>query len=269
MAYQTLELSIEAGVAQVLLNRPERANALHQRGWEELQEVFEQLDENDEARVIILGGNGKHFCSGIDLELLMSVSTQLPTACEGRKREQLRRKILALQAPINAVAQCSKPVLAVIQGGCIGGGVDIVSACDMRYCTEDAYFSIREIDMGMVADLGTLQRLPRLISDGLMRELAYTGRSLHGPEALRIGLVNATYPSTESLYEGVRQIALQIAAKSPLSIRGTKHILQHSQEHSIADGLEYMATWNAAMLLSKDLEEAFIAKVQKRTPHFQ
>lgn len=269
MAYQTLEYTLEAGVAQVKLNRPERANALHQQGWDELEEVFGQLDENDEARVIILSGNGKHFCSGIDLELLMSVSTQLPTSCEGRKREQLRRKILALQAPINAIERCSKPVLAAIQGGCIGGGVDIVSACDMRYCTEDAYFSIREIDMGMVADLGTLQRLPRLIPDGMMRELAYTGRALHASEALRIGMVNTTYPTTESLHEGVKQIALEIAAKSPLSIRGTKHILNHSREHSIADGLEYMATWNAGMLLSKDLEEAFMAKIQKRTPHFQ
>jgi len=268
MELTTLLLSVENHVAHLRFNRPQRANALNQTAWEELQRVFEALDEQEDVRVIILSGEGKHFCSGIDLELLMSVAG-LSQNCEGRKREQLRKQILALQAPINAIEQCSKPVIAAVYGGCIGGGVDIVSACDLRYCTEDAYFTIREIDMGMVADLGTLQRLPRLIPEGIMREMAYTGRAVAGSEAEKIHLVNKAYATQEALLEGVRQLAGQIAAKSPLSIRGTKHILNHSRDHSVADGLAYMATWNAAMLLSNDLTEAFQATMQKRNANFE
>ena len=267
MELTTLLLSLENHVAHLRFNRPNRANALNQMAWNELKSVFEMLDEDDSVRVIVLSGEGKHFCSGIDLELLMSVAG-LTETCEGRKREKLRRQILALQAPINAIEQCSKPVIAAIQGGCIGGGVDIVAACDMRYCTDDAYFSIREIDMGMVADLGTLQRLPRLVPQGTLREMAFTGRSVFGPEAERIGLVNKAYESSKKMQESVAVVARQIAAKSPLSIRGTKHILNHSRDHSVADGLEYMATWNAAMLLSDDLTEAFQASMQKREAKF-
>lgn len=267
MELTTLLLSIENHVAHLRFNRPNRANALNKTAWDELNYVFETLDEDDSVRVIILSGEGKHFCSGIDLELLMSVAG-LTETCEGRKREKLRRQILALQAPINAIEQCSKPVIAVIHGGCIGGGVDIAAACDMRYCAEDAYFSIREIDMGMVADLGTLQRLPHLIPPGTLREMAFTGRSVFGPEAERIGLVNKTFETSEIMHESVGEVARQIATKSPLSIRGTKHILNHARDHSVADGLEYMALWNAALLLSNDLTEAFQATIQKREAKF-
>lgn len=267
MELTTLLLSIENHVAHLRFNRPHRANALNQTAWDELNYVFETLDEDNSVRVIILSGEGKHFCSGIDLELLMSVAG-LTETCEGRKREKLRRQILALQAPINAIEQCSKPVIAAIHGGCIGGGVDIAAACDMRYCAEDAYFSIREIDMGMVADLGTLQRLPRLIPQGTLREMAFTGRPVFGPEAERIGLVNKAFETSEKMHESVGEVARQIAAKSPLSIRGTKHILNHARDHSVADGLEYMALWNAAMLLSNDLTEAFQATIEKREAKF-
>ncbi|HAK77459.1 MAG TPA: crotonase/enoyl-CoA hydratase family protein [Runella sp.] len=260
---ETFDLRIEDSIAWVYFNRPERANALNQKAWDEMKVLFEELDDNNDVRVIILSGHGKHFCAGIDLELLMNVA-QFSQPCEGRKREQLRKKILALQAPINAIEQCSKPVIAAIKGGCIGGGVDIISACDMRYCTDDAYFTIKEIDMGMVADLGTLQRLPKIIPPGIAREMAYTGRNVAGIEAERIGLVNRTYPSAEEMYTEVMKVAQQIVSKSPLSIRGTKAILNHSRDHSVADGLEYIATWNAAMLLSDDLMEAFQAKMQKR-----
>lgn len=267
MELTTLILSLENHVAYLRFNRPQRANALNQTAWNELKSVFEALDEDESVRVIVLSGEGKHFCSGIDLELLMSV-TGLAENCEGRKREQLRKQILALQAPINAIEQCSKPVIAAIQGGCIGAGVDLVAACDLRYCTEDAFFSIREIDMGMVADLGTLQRLPHIIPQGTLREIAFTGRSVFGPEAERVGLVNRVFDTTDRMRDNVGEVARQIAAKSPLSIRGTKHILNHSRDHSVADGLDYMATWNAAMLLSNDLTEAFQATMQKRAAKF-
>ena len=269
MTYQTFAVNIANHVAQVTINRPERANALNQTAWDEMKVIFEDLDDNEAVRAIVLCGEGKHFCSGIDLELLMNVTELNQIKCEGRKREKMRQNVLDLQAPINAIENCSKPVLAAIHGGCIGGGVDVISACDMRYATQDAYFCIREIDMGMVADLGTLQRLPKLIAEGMVRELAYTGRNVCGPEAERIGLTNATFPDRETLLAEVMKIAEIIAKKSPISIRGTKHILLHTRDHSVADGLSYMATWNAAMILSNDLMEAFQSKIQKREAVYQ
>lgn len=263
MPFETFDVRIEQHIARVVFNRPDRANALNQKAWDEMKAIFEELDENEDIRVIVLSGNGKHFCAGIDLELLMNVA-QFAQKCEGRKREKLRKKVLELQAPINAVEQCSKPVIAAVHGGCIGGGVDIISACDMRYSTEDAFFTIKEIDMGMVADLGTLQRLPKIIPQGIAREMAYTGRHVSGREAEQIGLTNRSFPDAETMLTEVMKIAQLIAAKSPLSIRGTKAILNHSRDHSVVDGLDYMATWNAAMLLSDDLMEAFQAKMQKR-----
>jgi enoyl-CoA hydratase len=263
MTFETFVVTVENHIAQVTFNRPDRANALNQKAWDEMQTIFEDLDDNDEVRVIVLKGEGKHFCAGIDLSLLMDIS-QFNQKCEGRKRERLRKRIFELQAPINAIENCSKPVIAAIHGGCIGGAVDIVSACDMRYCTDDAYFTIREIDMGMVADLGTLQRLPKIIASGIAREMAYTGRNVFGPEAERIGLVNRSHIDHENMMLEVMHTAKTIAGKSPLSIRGTKAILNHTRDHSVADGLDYMATWNAAMLLSDDLMEAFQAKMQKR-----
>ena len=160
-------------------------------------------------------------------------------------------------------------MLAAIHNGCIGGAVDIVTACDMRYSTTDAYFTVKEIDLGMVADIGTLQRLPKLIAPGLAAEMAYTGRKVSGTEAQSMGLVNHTYPSKDALLEGVMQIAATIAAKSPVSIRGTKEVLRYTRDHGVDDALNYMATWNAGMLLSEDLQEAFKASMEKRAPVFK
>ncbi|MFN3380325.1 MAG: crotonase/enoyl-CoA hydratase family protein [Runella zeae] len=268
MNFETFQLNIESHLAHVTFNRPERANALNQKAWDEMKSIFEYLDENEDVRVIILSGAGKHFCAGIDLELLMNVA-QFSQKCEGRKREQLRKKILDLQAPINAIEQCSKPVIAAIHGGCIGAGVDIASACDMRYAVSDAFFTIKEIDMGMVADLGTLQRLPKIIAPGIAREMAFTGRNVSGQEAERIGLVNRSFETSDAMNAEILNIAQLIASKSPLAIRGTKNVMNYSRDHSVGEGLEYIANWNAAMLLSDDLTEAFQAKIQKREATFK
>ncbi len=267
--YQTFTVSTENHVARVAFNRPDKANALNKVAWEEMQAIFEDLDDTPEVRAIILSGEGKHFCSGIDLSLLMSIRQEVNDGCEGRMREKLRRLVFKLQAPINAIEQCRKPVLAAIHGGCIGGGIDIISACDMRYATDDAYFTIREIDMGMVADLGTLQRLPKLISNGMVREMAFTGRNVLGPEAETIGLVNKSYADKAAMMSAVEDIAKMIASKSPLSIRGTKEMLNYARDHSVTDGLNYAATWNAAMILSDDLTEAAQAFMAKRLAEFK
>jgi enoyl-CoA hydratase len=185
-----------------------------------------------------------------------------------RSREALRRLILDLQDCLSTVERCRKPVLAAIQGACIGGAIDLVTCCDMRYAAAEVQFSVREIDVGMTADVGTLQRLPRLIPDGVARELAYTGRSVDGAEAKAIGLVNQVYATPETLLDGVRAIARRIAAKSPLAIRGTKEMLNYGRDHSVADGLNYVATWNAAMLISADLDETLAAMREQRPPRF-
>jgi enoyl-CoA hydratase len=269
MTYETFILEYHDHIAHVHFNRPDKANALNGQAWEELKTLFQALDQEEEARVVVLSGNGKHFCAGIDLSLLLELGQQTQESCEGRRREKLRQHVLHLQSCIDAIERCRKPVLAAIHGGCIGGGVDIVAACDMRYCTEDAYFTVKEVDMGMVADLGTLQRLPKIIPDGMAREMAYTGRKVHGPEALRIGLVNQTFADRPDLIDGVMQLAAQIAHKSPLAVRGTKEMLLHARDHSVAEGLTYIATWNAATILSEDLTKAMQAQMTKQPPVFR
>ncbi len=266
--YESYTVTIENHIAEVAFNRPEKANSLHAKAWKEMQMIFESLHENPDVRVIILSGEGKHFCAGIDLTLLMDVQKIQSIECEGRKREQLRKFIFGLQGNISSIEKCRKPVLAAIHGACIGGGVDIVSACDIRYCTDDAYFSIKEIDLGLVADIGTMQRLPKIINPGMMAELAYTGRKVGGQEAEKIGLVNRTFSDKEAMLDEVRQLAATIASKSPLCIRGTKEILLYTRDHSVEESLNYMTAWNASMLLSKDLLEAFQANMEKRKPVF-
>ena len=268
MKYNHFRIEIENKIAQVAFNRPEKSNALNMDAWTEMGIIFETLSINDEVRVVILSGEGKHFCAGIDLELLMSINKLRDISCSGKRSEKVREFIVTLQRTVTAIENCSKPILAAIHNGCIGGGVDIATACDIRYCTEDAYFSIKEIDLGMVADLGTLQRLPKIISPGLAAEMTYTGRDVFGLEAKSIGLVNQCFASEKLLMEGVMKIAKSIASKSPLSIRGTKNVLRYSRDHSVDDGLNYISTWNAAMLLSEDLTEAFKAKMEKRQPNF-
>jgi len=265
--YQAFRVELKDRVAHVAINRPEKVNAMNAAFWDEIVEIFRWIDDTDEARVVLLSGEGKHFSAGIDLQLLAQAATQLG-ADVGRNAERLRRQILKLQASFNAVDNCRKPVIAAIQGYCIGGAIDLIAACDMRYSTVDAQFSIREIDMGMAADVGTLQRLPRIISDGVMRELAYTGRTIDGLEAQRIGLVNQTYADHPALMTAMSELAAVIAAKSPVAIRGTKEMIRYMRDHRVDDGLKYIATWNAAMLQSADLKVAMAAHMSKQKPVF-
>jgi enoyl-CoA hydratase len=269
--YTRFNLHIADYIAEVIINRADKANALDRVAWDEMRTIFTDLSQRNDVRVVILRGEGKHFCSGIDISLLGGIQQQIQgiSPDEGRRREQLRRLVLDLQACVNAIEACDKPVLTAIHGGCIGGGVDIACAADMRYCTESTVFCIREIDMGMVADLGTLQRMPKLIAPGIVAELAYTGRHMSGTEAAANGFVNRCFASAEEMLAGVRETARQIAAKSPLGIRGTKEMLRYTRDHSTADALNYIATWNAAMLLSADLQEAMMAQMQKRQPSFE
>jgi enoyl-CoA hydratase len=264
----TIAIDFSDGIADIRLNRAERSNAMNEAMWQELRAAFNWADATPAVRVVILGGAGKNFCAGIDLAMLGGVAEAVANKDPARSREALRRLILDLQDCLSSIERCRKPVLAAIHGVCIGGAVDLVSCCDMRYAASGVQFSIREIDVGMTADVGTLQRLPRLVPDGIVRELAYTGRNVEADEAQRIGFVNRVFDTPEALAEGVRQLAQNIAAKSPLAIRGTKEMLNYGRDHSVADGLNYIATWNAAMLMSADLNESMSAMRERRLPKF-
>ncbi len=267
-SFTTLNLELKDNIAHLQLNRPQQANAMNRPMWQELGEAMHWASNTPEVRVVVLSGNGKYFCAGIDLAMLNELIDE-SINCEGRKREELREEILYLQRQLTAIEQCRKPVLAAIHGLCIGGGVDMISACDMRYCSEDAVFSIKEIDVGVVADVGTLQRLPRLIGDGVMRELVYTGRDFNGAEATNLGLTNQCFSDKEAMIKEVFSIADTIASKSPLSVRGSKQVILYSREHSITDGLDYVATWNSSMLISEDIKIALKAQKARKTPQFE
>ncbi|MEO7939244.1 MAG: crotonase/enoyl-CoA hydratase family protein [Burkholderiaceae bacterium] len=269
MSYQTLTVTLDDHVAVVRLNRPEKANAMNAAMWQEIRQAFEWIDDTPDARVAILLGEGTLFTAGIDLAMMAGLGPSIQNNCEARTRENLRRVILDLQDTLTSLERCRKPVLAAIHGGCIGGGIDLVTCADMRYCSADAYFVIKEIDIGMTADVGTLQRLPRLIGDGMARELAYTGRRVLAQEAHALRLVNRVFETRDALLNGVHAIASTIAAKSPLAIRGTKEMITYARDHSVADSLNYNATWNAAMLLGDDLQEAMSANAGKRAASFK
>ena len=269
MNLETIQITLDQHIATIRLNRPDKANAMNLTMWHDIRRAMQWVDETPEARVAILEGEGKHFTSGIDLQMMMGLQGQIKNDCDGRMRESLRRVILDLQDTLTSIERCRKPVLAAIHGACVGGGIDLISCTDMRYCSADAHFSIKEIDIGMTADVGTLQRLPKLIAEGVVRELAYTGRRVEAAEAKELGIVNRVYDSREALQAGVREIAATIASKSPLSIRGTKEMITYARDHSVADSLNYIATWNAAMLMSSDLMTAMMASMSKQTPEFK
>ncbi len=264
--FETLSVSMEGNVALLELNRADKANAMNAAMWRELEECFLWLDSEVSVRVVVLAAKGKHFCSGIDLGMFNDiVASELEAA---RKSEQLRLIIKRLQGNLTAIEQCRKPVLAAIHSSCIGGGVDMICCADMRYCSTDAVFSIKEIDIGMTADVGTLQRLPKLISDGMCRELAYTGRKMGAEEALRLGLVNQVFADREQLLAAVMDIAREIAKKSPIAVRGTKEMLLYSRDHPVSDGLNYNAAWNAGMLSMEDVLKSIEAQMNSKPAEY-
>lgn len=268
MTYRTFDYRLAGGIAEIRLNRPEALNTMILEFWQEMADVFAALALEPKARVVVISSTGRHFTAGLDLKAFAGLLG--PAAGDpGRQNELFRRTVLEMQESFNAIERCRVPVLTAVQGGCIGGGVDLVSACDMRYCTADAFFCIQEINIGIVADVGTLQRLPHLIPEGLVRELAYTGRRLKAERALAAGLVNAVYPDQEQMLEAVMETAAEIAAKSPLAVHGTKVMLNYTRDHSVDDALEYVALWQAGMFHTRDLEEQRAANAEKRPARFE
>jgi enoyl-CoA hydratase len=256
MQWQTFDVELQGKVALVRFNRADKANALNQTMWQELQSVMEWADAEPTVRAVVLAGQGRHFCSGIDLSMLLGIQGAIADECEGRQREKLRRLILQLQDNVSSLERCRKPVVAAIHGACLGGGLDIALAADFRFAAADAVFGVREVDIGMVADVGTLQRLPGVVGQGMAREMALTGRDVTAEEALRIGLVNRVLPDADAVLAAALETAALMASKSPLAVRGSKEMLNYARDHSVADSLNHVATWNAAMLLSEDIQKA-------------
>jgi enoyl-CoA hydratase len=263
MAYKTLSLDVAEGIAHVQFIRGAEFNTMNRAFWPEMVAVFSEIEQDPSARVVVFSAHGKHFTSGLDLNDF-AVGLMASEGEPSRKAEALRRTVLHMQESMSVVDRCRLPVLVAVQGACIGGGIDLISACDIRYCAADAFFSIQETNIGMTADVGTLQRLPHMLPQGIVRELTYTGRRMMAAEAREWGLVNQVFTDHAALLDGVMAIAGEIATKSPIATVGNKEMLNYARDHSIADGLNYVATWNAAMLSRADLGEAFMAKQQKR-----
>ena len=268
MDYTCFDFEIKDKIAHVRMNRPDEFNSMNKAFWSELPHLVETLSDNASARVIVLSGEGKHFCAGMDLANF-APSDSKPNTHKGMLSESAYRVTLDLQHTISCLEKARIPVISAIQGACVGGGMDLVTATDLRYCTKDAFFCIQEINIGMAADVGTLQRIPRLVPEGIVRELAYTGRRFIPEEALKHGLVNRIFESKEEMMEGVMEVAKDIASKGPLAIAGTKESLNYGRDHTTEEALNHIALWNNAMGIGDEMSVAFKAKAENKDPEFE
>ena len=273
MAYSCFEYELKDHVAHISMCRGDAFNSMTKAFWSELPELVDKISDEGKARVIVLSAQGKHFCAGMDLANFKSdgdfLSTDTKKITQGRRSEAQFRVTRDLQYSISCLEKSRIPVIAAIQGACIGAGVDLITACDIRYASSDAFFCIQETNIGMAADVGTLQRLPYLIPEGILRELAFTGRKLSADEGLKYGLVNAVFDTPDAVIEHALSVAHEIADKAPLAISGIKEVLNYNRDHTVEESLNYNALWNAAMDFSDDMMEAFKSKTEKRDPDFQ
>ena len=263
--FENFKVARDGNVVRITLCRPDALNTMTHSFWSELPQVFQYAEGMDDARVIVLDSQGKHFCAGMDVSVFMTKGEH--TDDPARQAEQTFRSATALQGFINTVEEIRVPVLCAIQGGCIGGAVDLVTAGDLRYCTKDAFFCIAETNIGITADVGTLQRLPKLIPLAAAKEIAYTGRRVYGEEAAVLGLVTRAYDSIEEMNAGVMEVAQTIASKSPLVITGTKVMLNFTRDNSVDNSLKMVAAWNAGLLSGSDLGKSL--KDLKQTPEYE
>jgi enoyl-CoA hydratase len=267
-------------VATVWLDRPEARNAMGIDLWQDLPRAMDAVADDPSVRAVVIAAKGPHFSVGLDLKSMGSVlagggeaeggaaSGTGSAASMAARARGARREVLRLQDAITAVARCPKPIIAAVHGYCIGGGVDLIAACDIRLGSADAVFSVREAKMAIVADLGSLQRLPSIIGAGHVAELAFTGKDISAERAKEIGLLNDVAVDADGVLKAARALAAEIAANSPIAVQGTKAVLAANEGRTVAEGLDYVATWNAGMLASDDLTEAVTAFMEKRAPKF-
>jgi enoyl-CoA hydratase len=282
-----LSIDVDGHVGTLWLDRPAARNALGPAFWADLPRAMAELSDDDRVRAVVVAARGPHFSVGLDLKAMAGLlsgagdgdpspspaasSEAAPSSSApspAARARATRATVVRLQAAITAVADCPKPVVAAVHGYCIGGGVDLITACDIRLASADAVFSVREAKVAIVADLGSLQRLPRIVGAGHVAELAFTGQDVDADRARRIGLVNDVVGDADAVLAAARSLAAAIAANSPVAVQGTKAVLAANDGRTVADGLDYVATWNAGMLASDDLTEAMTAFLEKRPPKF-
>ncbi|GLD99458.1 hypothetical protein PINS_up008177 [Pythium insidiosum] len=269
--FETVALSFPLkNVAHVKLHRPKQLNAMNMQMWVELGDAFERIDADNSIKAVIVSGDGRAFTSGMDLQVFATMQQLMASeSCAGRLRERLMRIIDGFQRVVSAPEKCRVPVIAAIHGPCIGAGVDFITACDLRYCDTSAVFSVKEVDLAIIADVGTLQRLPKLVGEMQAKELAYTGRNFSGLEAERMGLVLRCLKDPEELMAHVTSVAASIAEKSPITVRGIKQTVHYQRDHSTDDSLLQIRYHNAAVLQSDDLTQAIGAIMSKSKPTFR
>ncbi|KAG0020303.1 putative enoyl CoA hydratase [Entomortierella chlamydospora] len=265
--FETVKVSFPVPfVAHVELNRPKKLNAINNSMWADIRSVFDTLRDDENVRAVGLSGSGRCFTAGLDL---MSLGLPIVEDDPSRTSFKIRPFVKSLQDSLSAIELCHKPVIAAIHGPCIGGGIDITTACDIRYASKDAYFSVKEVDIGLAADVGTLQRLPKVVGNiSWVRELCFTGRNFDANEALEYGFISKLFPDPAKVLSEALATAAFIAEKSPVAAQGTKHILNFSRDHTVQEGLDYTALWNSVMLTSPDLPTAAAASMQKSKPTF-
>ena len=269
MATSSFRLERREAVAHFILCDSASRNALKWDFWMQFPKVVRDLDRNGEIRALILRGDGNHFSSGIDASLLSAFVAEPGDKEFGRYRANLRLMLFKMHEVFDALTKARFPVIAAVQGACLGGALDLATACDIRLATSDAYFSIQEIQMGMVADLGALQRLPRQLTQAVVRELAYTGRRLGADRALKLGFVNEVLPSQSDLLKAAETMADEICARSPLAVWGTKENFNRAERREIDDGLSFIAAWNAGMFMPEDVNESLGAVSEKRKARYR
>ncbi len=265
--YSLIRIERDGAVGEIVLDNPDRLNAMSPEFFQEIRRACEELDADDSVNAIVLWAEGRTFTAGLDLGSAMGALSR--EGSDAVKNKGLYELIRDWQDCISAPEKSRKPVIAAVHGHCVGGGVDLTTACDIRLCTRDATFSIKETKLAIVADVGTLQRISGIVGKGMAREMAYTGKRIGAERALATGLVNEVYEDKDSLLAAAREMAREIAANSPLAVQGTKTVLQYSEQHGIEAGLEHVAQWNSSFLLSNDLAEAFSAFMEKREPRFK
>jgi enoyl-CoA hydratase len=266
----SLKVEIAGHVAEVTLLGPGKGNAMGPDFWRELPLVFGALDKDPQVRAVVLTGSGANFSYGLDLPAMMGGwAPMLAGDALAGPRTEFLTEVRTLQAAVSSIAETRKPVVAAVSGWCIGGGVDIISAADIRLASADAKFSVREVKVAIVADIGSLQRLAPIIGEGHLRELALTGKDIDAARAEKIGLVSDVYEDQETVLAAARKLAGEIAKNPPLVVQGVKDVLNARTEREVADGLRYVSAWNAAFLPSKDLAEALGAFTERRAPEFK
>ena len=269
--YSCFDIKTKDHICSLVLNRPNELNTMTRDFWVELGDALEEINRDSDIRVVILSSTGKHFCAGMDLGAFSNGVDDIPDDKKpdhARVGEVLYRTAKELQGYISKLEEIRVPVIAAVHGGVIGGALDLITACDMRFASDDAFFCIQEINIGMAADVGTIQRLPKIIPDSKMREMAYTGRRMLADEAKDSGLIGEVYGTQEKMLDAVHKLAAEIASKSPVAIYGLKAVMNYSRDHNVSDSLDFNALWSGAMLSQKDMTEAMTAHMEKRDASF-